>query len=49
MTFSGSFLMFLEAQTCWASKYFFKNWLGVWCYPPVLVFDVFRSPNLLGF
>jgi hypothetical protein len=25
MTFSGSFLMFLEAQTCWAYKYFFKT------------------------
>ena len=26
--------MFPEAQTFWASKYFFKNWLGVRCYPP---------------
>ncbi len=38
MTFLGSFLMFLEAQTCWAYKYFFLNWLGARCYPPVRKF-----------
>jgi hypothetical protein len=32
MTFSGSFLMLLEAQICCASKYFFLNCLGVRCY-----------------
>ena len=43
MMFSGSFLMFLEAQTRWAYKFFFLNWLGVWCYPPVALLQTNKT------